>query len=312
MLGGGHVRRRSIGSMIQHSPCARVEKKKPSADVEKHVLLEGISPNKARVIEKPSIVSTTSSKFGGERMIRARQGVLERQSLEGSCLVAEGEELVPFGKEIHDVSSTASDGSMPKAPEVSFVRPGPAARSRSDTCTSVSSGTETPPLSSDASSISGGSQSSIDMNQLNALLSNVTHPVTRSTRRARARGHGHRRRFSDEHASMSSVYETIQEENSMMIPASVSASDRQTSIPVTNSVFIVDHTDPTDTEWDDDRGIIAMRRYHALKDEAHDTVKESKRIWTDTPFSLFALQCEYPVVIRQNYALIVLHSFPTS
>ncbi|KAK6985188.1 hypothetical protein R3P38DRAFT_3450686 [Favolaschia claudopus] len=67
MLGGGHVRRRSIG--YNPSPCA---------------------PNKAR---QPSTASTSSSKFGEERMIRARQGLLERQSLEESALVAEGEDF---------------------------------------------------------------------------------------------------------------------------------------------------------------------------------------------------------------------------
>ena len=34
-----------------------------------------------------------SYQFGGERMIKARRGVLERQSLEDNCLSADGEEL---------------------------------------------------------------------------------------------------------------------------------------------------------------------------------------------------------------------------
>ncbi|KAF8194920.1 hypothetical protein K438DRAFT_1968878 [Mycena galopus ATCC 62051] len=50
-------------------------------------------PNKARIITKPSITSTSSSQFGGERMIRARQGLLVRQNLEESCLIAEGEDV---------------------------------------------------------------------------------------------------------------------------------------------------------------------------------------------------------------------------
>jgi hypothetical protein len=48
-------------------------------------------PNKAQVVEKPSIAS--SFQFGGERMIKAQRGVLERQSLEDGCLIGEGEEL---------------------------------------------------------------------------------------------------------------------------------------------------------------------------------------------------------------------------
>ena len=95
MLGGGHVRRRSIRSLVEASPCVRVEKRKHSA-------AQGIqiykgqddlydSPNKARIVEKPSIAS--SHQFGDDRMIKAQRGVLERQSLEDSCLSADGEEM---------------------------------------------------------------------------------------------------------------------------------------------------------------------------------------------------------------------------
>jgi serine/arginine repetitive matrix protein 2 len=45
--------------------------------------------------------------------------------------------------------------------------------------------------------------------------------------------------------------------------------------------------------WDDERGIMALRKYYALRDEAQDTVTESKQVWHDTPFSIFAVQCEY-------------------
>lgn len=97
MLGGGHVRRRSIHEFIEASPCVRVEKRK-------HAIFQGTqlykgydeyreSPNKARIIEKPSIASTSSYTFGGERMIKAKRGLLERQSLEDSCLIADGEDL---------------------------------------------------------------------------------------------------------------------------------------------------------------------------------------------------------------------------
>ncbi|KAL0562911.1 hypothetical protein V5O48_019167, partial [Marasmius crinis-equi] len=71
------------------------------------------------------------------------KGLLERQSLEESVLMAEGEDL------------SISLGSMPV-----FSRPAPTSRSRSSTCTSLSSGAETPPFSaSDGSSASKGSQS---------------------------------------------------------------------------------------------------------------------------------------------------------
>ena len=65
-----------------------------------------------------------------------------------------------------------------------FSHPGPVGRSRSSTYTTSSSGGDTPPLSE-------GSQSSIDLSQLNVLLSNATHPMSMATRtRTRRYGHG--------------------------------------------------------------------------------------------------------------------------
>ena len=91
MLGGGHVRRRrAVGSILEASPCVRVEKRKHSGI--QHVGRYE-SPHKARIVEKPSIASTSSFQFGGERMIRAQHGLLERQSLEESCLIADGEDM---------------------------------------------------------------------------------------------------------------------------------------------------------------------------------------------------------------------------
>lgn len=52
------------------------------------------SPKEPRLLAQPSIASTSSFQFGGERMIKARQGLLERQSLEESALIAQGEDLL--------------------------------------------------------------------------------------------------------------------------------------------------------------------------------------------------------------------------
>ncbi|KAJ6526584.1 hypothetical protein DFH09DRAFT_1030909 [Mycena vulgaris] len=184
MLGGGHVCRRSIGSLFKPSPCVRVEKRK-------HIMFQDDDqgPNKARIVTKASIASTTSSKFGGERMIKATQGLLVRQSLEESCLIAAGEDM----------------SALRVVP--AFSRPSPNSRSRSSTITTSNSGADTPPLSSaEGSSMSDASQSSIDMfessidmSRVNVILSNATHPMSTTARdrvRARARGHGHRRRIS--------------------------------------------------------------------------------------------------------------------
>ncbi|KAF8867965.1 hypothetical protein CPB84DRAFT_1810241 [Gymnopilus junonius] len=280
MLGGGHVRRRSVGSIIEASPCVRVEKRKHSAFQNVKTQEHYESPNNARIVEKPSIAST-SSQFGGERMIRAQHGLLERQSLEESCLMAEGEDLSIY---------------VPV-----FTRPAPSTRSRSSTYTS-SSGTDTPPLSaSDGSSISGGSQSSIDLSHINIALANATHPVsTISMNRARARapGTGHRRRYSKANISRTSVYETIEEErpgSNQTTPAH-SILSKKSSPTTRQAIYVVDsdaasvNLNPEDSVWDDERGIVALRKYYALRDEAHETVSESRRQWRDTPFSLFAIQ----------------------
>jgi len=233
-----------------------------------------------------------------------------------------------------------------------FTRPGPPGRSRSSTCTSSSSGGDTPPLSiaSDVSSLSGGSQSSIDLSQINIALANATHPMSsghsRTTgvgprTRARAPGTGHRRRYSKAHMSRSSVYETIEEElvssassgsansspsHSISLLASttkklgqVTTNPNKEDSPTTRqSIYVVDSDtaslggmqggdgdDYTTSTWDDERGIVALRKFFALKDEAQVTVNESRRIWKDTPFSMFAIQCE-SLVLLPSSLLIVL------
>lgn len=90
MLGGGHVRRLSVASVIDASPCVRVEKKKHTELPQQQTTPQD-PLMEARITEKPSIAS--SYKFGGDRMIRAQRGLYERQSLEDSCLVGSGEDL---------------------------------------------------------------------------------------------------------------------------------------------------------------------------------------------------------------------------
>ncbi|KAF7297196.1 hypothetical protein MIND_00952700 [Mycena indigotica] len=292
MLGGGHVRRRSIGSVFEASPCVRVEKRKHATLQE-----EDKVAHKARIMAQPSIASTSSSKFGEERMIRAKQGLLVRQSLEESALIGDGE--IGFA--------------LRQAPV--FSRPSPNSRSRSSTITTSSSGAETPPLSSaEYSSMSDGSQSSIDISELNFRLVNTTHPVPNPTRRARARGNGHRRRMSaaQSRASRASVYETIHEE--LASPAASPESKKSNNNSPT-AVFVVpadsgsmDWTPGASMGWDDERGIIALRKYYALRNEAEDAVIESKRTWLDTPFSLFALQSFEPPKNHEGMQALLQHS----
>ncbi|EGO19639.1 hypothetical protein SERLADRAFT_443108 [Serpula lacrymans var. lacrymans S7.9] len=314
MLGGGHVRRRSLVSQIEGSPCVRQEKKKhtvfdapePAFQIKGDVFNSYDSPNMSRIIPKPSIASTANSfKFGDERMIRAKHGLLERQSLEASALIADGE----------DISL-----SMSFRPQPVFSRPGPATRSRSSTCTS-SSGGDTPPLSaSDGySSFSEGSQSSIDLSHINYMLSNTTYPMSNAARariRPRARGQGHRRRISQARASRASIYETIEEEMSvagspMTVSMAPGSATKTIGPAAMSSVYVVDpETASVDSMslWDDERGITALRKYYALRDEAQDTVQESKRVWMDTPFSVFAVQSFDPPRHPNGMQALLEHS----
>jgi len=85
------------------------------------------------------------------------------------------------------------------------------------------------------------------------MLYNVTHLITRSTHGrtcARGQGHGHRHRPSDVRRSMSSVYETIQEEG---LGASDPVEAPAVGVPVTvygsvHPVHIANDSDSTDTE----------------------------------------------------------------
>lgn len=117
MLGGGHVRRRSVDSCVDGSPCVPLERKKHTAL--QHLArvlrfdhghdelpasvpdrMSKISPDKV-VVPKPSIASTSSYQFGTERMIKAGQGLLQRQSLEESALMAHGEDILASCESTH-------------------------------------------------------------------------------------------------------------------------------------------------------------------------------------------------------------------
>lgn len=101
--------------------------------------------------------------------------------------------------------------------------------------------------------------------------------------------------------SRSSVYETIQEEASVSSSPAAStshptpqhASKLAASPMINDSVYVVesDRDSILSESWDDENGITTLRRYYALRNEAQVTVDESKRVWLDTPFSVYALQC---------------------
>jgi serine/arginine repetitive matrix protein 2 len=91
MIGGGRVRRRSVGSIIESSPLFfRVGKRKTASAWRKQRNLvsshEGLVeyPDHARQVEN------SPRGLGEERMMTARQGLLSRNSLEEHCFSADG------------------------------------------------------------------------------------------------------------------------------------------------------------------------------------------------------------------------------
>ncbi|KAJ7725531.1 hypothetical protein DFH07DRAFT_1002630 [Mycena maculata] len=246
-------------------------------------MFEDDGPNKARIVAKASIASTSSSKLGGESLIKATQGLLYYLSY---------------------FLLSLTESPVRPAPVLSCLSPN--SRSRSPTITTSSSGADTLPLSSvEGSFVSEGSQSSMDMSQsqVNVILPNAKHPMSSTARdwvRARAWEQGHLRRvyLAQACVSRSSVYEAIQEELASPVPSSTAF--KNSSPTACQGIIIV--------EPDDERGILALCKYYALRHEAEDTVIESKRTWSDTPFSVYVLQatpripreckCSYSV---QNY-----------
>lgn len=96
MFDGSLVRRRSVGSVLETSPCIRVGKRKAIRGPQHRVVGSEDdvreSPNKVFLREQPSINTIAGDRFGDERMNHVQQGLMARQSLEENCLSAEGED----------------------------------------------------------------------------------------------------------------------------------------------------------------------------------------------------------------------------
>jgi len=132
-----------------------------------------------------------------------------------------------------------------------------------------------------------------------------------SRSRIRSKGHGHRRRLSGIQISRTSVYETIEEENNTPVTDGFPDSVKAVLSPVINdNVIIVDPDDASSVEWDE-RGVVALRKYYTLKDEADITIKESKQLWLDTPFSIYAVQSFEPPAHRSGMRALLEHSRQT-
>jgi hypothetical protein len=153
------------------------------------------------------------------------------------------------------------------------------------------------------------------------MLANTAHAVSTTAldrARARARGHGHRRRVSTARASRTSMYETIEEEmtsTSSLPDSPLSVLSQKSSVhDLTHgqsSIFVVE-SDTADLDspstWDDENGITQLRRYYTLREEAEDTVTDSKRVWLDTPFSIYAIQSFVPPRHPAGMQALLQHS----
>lgn len=160
------------------------------------------------------------------------------------------------------------------------------------------------------------------MNQLSALLTNATHPITypsRPTTRARARGQGHRRRVSQIPASRASAYETIQEEvgngsapSSPAPPVKVRINDTDFNAEdlkksqVASEAYSSPEPQVEIVSWDDHENGVVLRRWFAFRNEAHETLEESKRVWEDTPFSVFAVQSAFALFLYIDILILTV------
>jgi len=91
MLGGGHVRRRSMDSIMSGSPCARVEKRKYATlrDIKGAAVDQYASPKKTGTTEKSK---TLLSPFQAGSLSLAQHHPKEDCSSEESCFVGRGED----------------------------------------------------------------------------------------------------------------------------------------------------------------------------------------------------------------------------
>lgn len=169
--------------------------------------------------------------------------------------------------------------------------------------------------------MSGGSFSSIDIRDVHSVLTSSANPgstFTSARALTREHGHGHRRRYSQVPVSRGSIYETIEEEytasETSLAKSILDGATKKLSTEPTAVYIVGSDTEsiPEDCVWDDERGIVALRKYYHLKDEAQCTVRESQVAWRDTPSSLFALQGAFPRPLFTAYLTMFSFSFPAS
>lgn len=96
------------------------------------------------------------------------------------------------------------------------------------------------------------------------------------------------------------MYETIQEESTILssppsyeIPTPPSRGTQPVSAASSRESILLIRSETGElyeSYWDEEKGMMSTRSYFTLREEAHETVTESKRTWQDTAFSIDSLQ----------------------
>ncbi|KAG9128147.1 hypothetical protein FRC07_004259 [Ceratobasidium sp. 392] len=207
MIGGtgeGRVRRKSVGStlLLDASPCFRAEKRaKQLAEARSNAstAMSMFSPNQSSSLEvfsSDSILESSPSKGKGRSHDTPRSFARPRPRPPAAMkLTADDYELDEMDMSAATPPTFALYNTRPLTVSCRKSRPMgnmtmSIARNRSSALICTAEPPDTPPLSiagSDASSISGGSQGSIDVSKLMGMLGNSSDLPTPSGRRSRAR-----------------------------------------------------------------------------------------------------------------------------
>ncbi|PCH37125.1 hypothetical protein WOLCODRAFT_140718 [Wolfiporia cocos MD-104 SS10] len=306
-LDGEQVRRRSVHSMIGGSPCIKLAKTKLHPDQSLH-----LSRERSHQAESSPGSGYTAGSFNEESFLAMSPFQHSTDSFHSS-------------RRSLSISINSQDSARSARREhpLALLRSRPlslqpqSTHSHNDSFTSLAEA-DTPPLIGCIEfPSSSGSQPSIDIDRLNTLLSNDTRLnnfTVQSGARARMRSSGHRPQLTQACLSRTSIYETIQEEDSIpTIPSEqvlIDSPDASPTPPSRNSVLSAD----SDTQSaPDGQGDVTglLRRYYALQKEAQEAIAENKRMWPDTAYTLQVMQSFRPPTTREGMLAFLKYSRET-
>lgn len=124
------------------------------------------------------------------------------------------------------------------------------------------------------------------------MITRAQQHVTQQPRaRARAKGTGHRKQYSKGGANRGegNVSAHISRSYADADRASLQYYHHHHRRSGGSQEFEFGSNDLGLRDYDDEREIVALRKSCALSDEAQTTVSESRKLWLDAPFSLFAI-----------------------